>query len=72
MLLGIRSWVRRHPKWSIAIGLFAAFILWSFLKPTPKDYEYTTQAVDKGEVVRRVTASGKLRALNTIKVGAEV
>ena len=72
MVSGFGSWVRRHPKWSIAIGLFAAFILWSFLKPTPKDYEYTTQAVDKGEVVRRVTASGKLRALNTIKVGAEV
>ena len=72
MLLGIRGWVRRHPKWSIAIALLAAFVLWSFLKPTPKDYEYVTQAVDKGEVVRRVTASGKLRALNTIKVGAEV
>ena len=28
--------------------------------------------MDRGEVVRRVTASGKLRALNTIKVGAEV
>lgn len=72
IVLGIRSWVRRHPKWSIAIGLLTALLLWSFLRPTPKDYEYTTQAVDKGEVVRRVTASGKLRALNTIKVGAEV
>lgn len=72
MLLGIRGWVRRHPKWSIAIALLAAFVLWSFLRPTPKDYEYATQVVDKGEVVRRVTASGKLRALNTIKVGAEV
>ena len=72
MLLGFRSWVRRHPKWSIAIGLFAAIVLWLFLRPTPKGYEYVTQVVDKGEVVRRVTASGKLRALNTIKVGAEV
>ncbi|MCY7280676.1 MAG: efflux RND transporter periplasmic adaptor subunit [Sphingomonas bacterium] len=47
-------------------------ILWTMLRPTPKDYEYVAQKVDKGEVVRRVTASGKLRALNTIKVGAEV
>ena len=72
VLQGVRGWVRRHPKWSIVIGLFAAFVLWSFLKPTPKNYEYVTQPVDKGEVVRQVTASGKLRALNTIKVGAEV
>ncbi|MEN2791467.1 efflux RND transporter periplasmic adaptor subunit [Sphingomonas oligophenolica] len=42
------------------------------MRPTPRTYEYVTQAVDRGEVVRRVTASGKLRALNTIKVGAEV
>lgn len=72
MFQRVRGWAGRHPKWSIAIGLVAAFILWSLLKPTPKEYEYVTQAVDKGEVVRQVTASGKLRALNTIKVGAEV
>ena len=72
MLQSVRGWVRRHPKWSILIGLIAAMILWTMLRPTPKNYEYVTQKVDKGEVVRRVTASGKLRALNTIKVGAEV
>ena len=72
MFQRVRGWISRHPKWSIAIGLVIAFILWSSLRPTPKDYEYVTQAVDRGEVVRQVTASGKLRALNTIKVGAEV
>ncbi len=68
----LRAWVGRHPKWSIAITVTALLILYLILKPTPKTYEYVTQAVDRGEVVRRVTASGKLRALNTIKVGAEV
>ena len=72
MLQGVRGWVRRHPKWSIFIGLVVALILWTMLRPTPKNYEYVAQKVDRGEVVRRVTASGKLRALNTIKVGAEV
>ena len=68
----VREWIRGHPKWSIAIGVVALLVLYLALKPTPKTYEYVTQAIDRGEVVRRVTASGKLRALNTIKVGAEV
>ncbi len=72
MLGRILGWIRAHPKWSIAIGLALAAILYFALRPTPKTYEYISATVDKGEVVRRVTASGKLRALNTIKVGAEV
>ena len=68
----VRDWIKRHPKWSIAIGIALALILFLVFRPTPKTYEYVTQAADRGEVVRRVTASGKLRALNTIKVGAEV
>ncbi len=72
MLSQVWGWMRGHPKTSIAIGLALALILFLLLSPTPKTYEYVTQAADRGEVVRRVTASGKLRALNTIKVGAEV
>lgn len=68
----VREWIRLHPKWSIAIGIAVLAVLFFTLRPTPKTYEYVTQAADRGEVVRRVTASGKLRALNTIKVGAEV
>lgn len=68
----IRAWIKAHPKWSIAVGIAVLLLLYLVLKPTPKTYEYVTQAADRGEVVRRVTASGKLRALNTIKVGAEV
>ena len=72
MLGRIWGWVKAHPKWSIAIGLVIAAILYFALRPTPRTYEYVSATVDRGEVVRRVTASGKLRALNTIKVGAEV
>jgi HlyD family secretion protein len=57
-----RGWIKAHPKWSIAFGVIALLILYLILKPTPKTYEYVTQAADRGEVVRRVTASGKLRA----------
>ena len=72
MLGRIWVWVKAHPKTSTALVLALAAILYFVLRPTPRTYEYVSVAVDRGEVVRRVTASGKLRALNTIKVGAEV
>ncbi len=68
----IWGWMRRHPIWSGVIGLGVAGLLYLVLVPAPKTYEYVAQSVDRGDVIRRVTASGKLRALNTIKVGAEV
>jgi HlyD family secretion protein len=72
MLGRMLGWIKAHPKTSIAIGLVLAAILYFALRPTPRTYEYVSAPVDQGEVISRVTASGKLRALNTIKVGAEV
>jgi HlyD family secretion protein len=72
MLGRMLGWIKGHPKTSIAIGLVLAAILYFALRPTPRTYEYVSAPVDQGEVISRVTASGKLRALNTIKVGAEV
>ena len=66
------GWIRRHPIWSGLIALVVALIAWWVLKPVERGYDYLAEAVTRGEVVRRVTASGKLRALNTIKVGTEV
>lgn len=72
MIGRIGNWIKSHPRWSAVIAIALALILWAIFAPRAKTYEYVTQPVDRGEVVRRVTASGKLRALNTIKVGAEV
>lgn len=72
MLNTTTSWTKRHPIWSVLIALVLLFILYRALRPTPHDYEYISEAVTRGEVVRKVSASGKVRALNTIKVGAEV
>jgi HlyD family secretion protein len=66
------GWVRRHPLWSGLIGLALLFALYKIFAPSPPDYEYVTAQADRGEVVRIVSASGKLRALNTFKVGSEV
>lgn len=68
----VRDWVRLHPIWSAMIGIATLALLYAIFAPSKPNYEYISQAADRGEVVRKVTASGKLRALNTIKVGAEV
>lgn len=72
MLATLISWTKRHPIWSVLIALVLLFIVYRVVRPTPPDYAYTSEAVTRGEVVRKVSASGKVRALNTIKVGAEV
>jgi HlyD family secretion protein len=72
MVQRIRAWMKAHPVWSVLIALLLVFVLYRMLRPTPRDYEYVSEAVTRGEVLRKVSASGKVRALNTIKVGAEV
>ncbi len=68
----IRAWVKRHRVWSAIIALVLLFILHRIVRPTPHDYEYVSETVTRGEVLRKFSASGKIRALNTIKVGTEV
>jgi HlyD family secretion protein len=68
----IRAWVKRHRVWSAIIALVLLFMLYRIVRPTPHDYEYVSETVTRGEVLRKVSASGKIRALNTIKVGTEV
>ena len=72
MLTTLISWTKRHPIWSILIAVVLLFIVYRVVRPTPHDYEYISEVVTRGDVVRKVSASGKVRALNTIKVGTEV
>jgi HlyD family secretion protein len=72
MFEAVRAWVKRHRVWSAIIALIFLLVLYRALRPTPHDYEYVSEAVTRGEVLRKVSASGKVRALNTIKVGTEV
>jgi len=72
MLQTVRGWAGRHRFWTAGIVLIAAFLLYKILSPTPRDYEYVLATAERGDVDRVVSASGKVRALNTINVGAEV
>ena len=72
MLRKIGAWIRRHPILSAVAILIAVTIAYSALVPEKPEYEYITENVASGDIVRKVSASGKIRALNTINVGAEV
>ena len=72
MFEAVRAWVKQHRVWSAIIALIFLLVIYRALRPTPHDYEYVSEAVTRGEVLRKVSASGKVRALNTIKVGTEV
>lgn len=66
------AWVKSHPVISTLIAIGIAAVLFRILVPSPPTYEYISERVTEGEVDRIVSASGKLRALNTIKVGSEI
>lgn len=68
----ITTWMKRHPIWSGIILLILLLVIYRIVRPTPHEYEYVSEPVTQGEVLRKVSASGKVRALNTIKVGTEV
>ncbi len=66
------NWIKSHPIISGIAVLLVVLVGWGALSSGERDYEYVTQDVSEGEVTRVVSASGTLRALNTINVGAEV
>jgi HlyD family secretion protein len=68
----VLKWMRRHPIWSGIAGLLLLFLVYKVVVPSPPEYEYVAVEADRGEVLRVVSASGKLRALNTFKIGSEV
>jgi HlyD family secretion protein len=66
------GWIKRHKTWSVVIAAAVALGAYAIFVPAKPTYEYVTETIGRGDVISKVTASGKLRALNTVKVGAEV
>jgi HlyD family secretion protein len=67
------AWIKRHPIWTacIVVGLFG-LVFFMQRSNTPKPPEVIEDVVSRGDVLRTVSASGKLRAQNTVAVGAEI
>lgn len=69
---GFWGLIKRRPIISALVVLFVAYIVYAFMTAGGRRYEYVKQDVSRGEVVRLVSASGSLRALNTTNVGSEI
>lgn len=69
---GLWGWIKSHPIISGIAALVLVSIAASFAFSGGRTYEYVTETVSRGEVTRMVSASGTLRALNTINVGSEI
>ncbi|WP_296403550.1 efflux RND transporter periplasmic adaptor subunit [Psychrobacter sp.] len=61
-------------KWSIItlIAIALAVLAYNKFKPKKEQPNYITATVQKGDVENNVMASGKVKALNTVDVGAQV
>ena len=69
---GFWDWIKTHPIVSALVSLVVILGVSSFFFGGGRNYEYVTEKVSRGEVTRLVSASGTLRALNTINVGSEI
>lgn len=61
--------------WSSLVGLAAcAGLVWYVLspKPIPVSARFRAQPISRGDVVREVRATGRLEAVTTVQIGAEI
>ncbi len=64
--------LKRIPVWAwvvAAVAIVAAVFL--LRDPKPK-VEYKTAAVERGDIVTSISASGKIQAVNTVEVGSQL
>lgn len=64
--------VRRKAFWVVVLGLFLAVFLWRCSSGGNAEPAYVTEAVSRGDIVSRVSASGSLSAVVTVEVGSQV
>ena len=67
-----RAILQRKLTWAIVLGLLAALVLWRCTRNDEEAPKYVTDAVARGDVISRVSASGSLSAVVTVEVGSQV
>lgn len=63
-----------YGKWLISIAILAVLALgaYHFLKPKPTPPEYLTAKAVMGDIEQTIMATGKVKAINSVDVGARV
>ncbi len=67
-----RALLQRKLLWAILLGLVASLVLWRCTRSDEAAPKYVTDAVARGDVISRVSASGSLSAVVTVEVGSQV
>ena len=67
-----RAILQRKLLWAILLGLVAALVLWRCTRSDEAAPKYVTDAVARGDVISRGSASGSLSAVVTVEVGSQV
>lgn len=67
-----RAILQRKLLWATLLGLVAALVLWRCTRSDEAAPKYVTDAVARGDVISRVSASGSLSAVVTVEVGSQV
>ena len=70
--MDFRAILHRKLFWAVLLALLAASVLWRCSRDDDTPTRYITAAVDRGDVVARVSASGSLSAVVTVEVGSQV
>lgn len=64
--------MKRHRLWAAAGALAAMGVFFFGFRSRNRDVKYLTAAVDRGDVVDVVGATGTLQAVTTVQVGSQV
>ncbi len=71
--MDIKATLTRPRTWAyLGIALLAALVLYRCTAKRETAPQYETAAVDRGDVIARVSASGSLSAVVTVEVGSQV
>ncbi|MDR0967816.1 MAG: efflux RND transporter periplasmic adaptor subunit [Rickettsiales bacterium] len=73
-MIKIKNWIKCHKILSVLVALIIALLIALLFVPddAPKKSEYSTIAVQFGNIKKVVTATGEIKPVNTILVGSQV
>ncbi|MCA3256015.1 MAG: efflux RND transporter periplasmic adaptor subunit [Alphaproteobacteria bacterium] len=64
--------LKRIPAWGWAALVVILVAGWWFTRDRAPKVEYQTAAIERGDIVTSISASGKIQALNTVEVGSQL
>ena len=64
--------LKRIPIWAWGVVVVAVVGAFLMLRDTDPAIEYRTATIERGDIVTAISASGKIRAVNTVEVGSQL